>query len=307
MTKIKNALLILISLIVILALVLNFDLIADKFKKLFNVTPDLVILPGNEYVKDDKFKLVSQVEDYTPYSYQDLMNVFYSTLNQGWEEFTFYCPIEYTDCLSDVEKLSLNETLLSDINNFVHPYNSYTSIKTLFDDTGKVQILVKHLYSKKEITVIEDYVDSLFENVIKEKMTAEEKIRALHDYVINNTKYDAHRANYGTSDYDSARILGIIYDNYAICSAYADIMAVFLNRLNLPNFKVSSESHVWNVVYLNGQWLHIDLTWDDPITTTGRDILDHSYFLIDNNKLERISKDNTDHVFDKSVYLELDY
>ena len=74
MTKIKNALLILISLIVILALVLNFDLIADKFKKLFNVTPDLVILPGNEYVKDDKFKLVSQVEDYTPYSYQDLIS-----------------------------------------------------------------------------------------------------------------------------------------------------------------------------------------------------------------------------------------
>ena len=36
MTKIKNALLILISLIVIMALILNFDLIADKFKKLFN-------------------------------------------------------------------------------------------------------------------------------------------------------------------------------------------------------------------------------------------------------------------------------
>ena len=84
-------------------------------------------------------------------------------------------------------------------------------------------------------------------------------------------------------------------------------MAVFLNRLGLPNFKVSSESHVWNVVYLNNQWLHLDLTWDDPITTNGRDILDHSYFLIDNNKLERISKDNKDHIFDKSVYLELDY
>ena len=138
-------------------------------------------------------------------------------------------------------------------------------------------------------------------------MTTEQKIKALHDYVINNTKYDAQRANNGTSDYDSARIMGIIYDNYAICSGYADIMAVFLNRLGLPNFKVSSESHVWNVVYLNNQWLHLDLTWDDPITTNGRDILDHSYFLIDNNKLERISKDNKDHIFDKSVYLELDY
>ena len=89
MTKIKNALLILISLIVIMALILNFDLIADKFKKLFNVTPDLVILPGNDYVKKDEFKLISQVDDYVPYSYQDLMNIFYSTLNQGWDDFTF--------------------------------------------------------------------------------------------------------------------------------------------------------------------------------------------------------------------------
>ena len=36
-----------------------------------------------------------------------------------------------------------------------------------------------------------------------------------------------------------------------------------LDRLSIPNFKVTSEEHVWNVIYYNGKWTHIDATWDD--------------------------------------------
>ena len=305
MTKIKNAILIIISIIVILALCFNFELIADKLKELFNITPEIVIKPANEYTRDTEYKLVKQVDEYVPYEYQDLINIFYSTLNQGWDDFTFYCPVEYTNCLKDVERLSLDEVLLSDINNFVHPYNSYSSIKTLYDETGKVEILVTHLYGKKDIELSENYINSLFSELIKDDMNTEEKILVLHDYIINNTKYDSERANQGDSKYDSARIMGIINDHYALCSAYSDLMGVILDKLGVPNFKVSSESHVWNAVYLNGKWLHLDLTWDDPITNTGRDILDHHYFLIDNAKLEELSKGNSDHIFDKNIYAEL--
>ena len=304
MTKIKNALLILISFIVVLALVLNFDFIADKLKKIFNITPEIIIQPSNKFTKEDKFMLVSQVEDYVPYNYQDLMNIFYSTLNQGWEEFTFYCPIEYTTCLKDVERLSLDEELLSNINNFVHPYNS-SSIKTLYDDTGKIQILVTHLYNHDEITMSDQYIDDLFKKLVRNDMSQEEIIRKLHDYIINNTKYDSAKANHYDSPYDSARIMGIIEDHYALCSAYSDLMAVILERLDIPNFKVSSESHVWNAVFINGEWLHLDLTWDDPIASNGRDILDHNYFLINNERLEELSKKNEDHHYDKNIYLEL--
>ncbi|UKI58189.1 MAG: hypothetical protein L6V81_01725 [Clostridium sp.] len=36
-----------------------------------------------------------------------------------------------------------------------------------------------------------------------------------------------------------------------------------LDKLHIPNFKVTSSEHVWNVVYYNGKWTHIDATWDD--------------------------------------------
>ncbi len=306
MIKLKNIISLVVTFLVIILVVLKFDAITDKLREIIYVQPDLIIEPGNNYVKNDKYMLINQVDEYIPYNYDDLKNIFYSVLNQGWDEFTFYCPTSYLECLDDVEKLSYDEILLSDINNFVHPYNSYSTIKTLYDDLGEVTIKVKHLYSKEEIKKIDKDIDIIIENNIHEHMSEKEKIKALHDYIINNTKYDIKRANDGTSEYDSARILGVLYDHYSICSGYADIMAVILEKLDIPNFKIASATHVWNAVYLDGKWLHLDLTWDDPVSSSGKDILDYTYFLIDNNTLKLIDEKGNEHTFDINVYSEFD-
>ncbi len=307
MIKIKNFMFFLISILVILMIVINFDTLSSRFKDILRIHPELVIKPGNEYQKDDSFLFVKQVDSYTPYNYEELKNIFYSVLNQGWNEFTFYCPVEYQECLNDVADISYDKLLLSNINNFVHPYNSYTSIKTLFDETGEITIKVTHLYSNEEIDRIDKDIDLLIENVVKDSMSDKEKILALHDYIINNTKYDIERANSETnsSEYDSARILGVLYDHYAICSGYADLMAVILEKLNIPNYKISSETHVWNALYLDNEWWHLDLTWDDPISTSGKDILDHSYFLIDSKTLRELDAGIKDHIYDKDIYMEV--
>lgn len=286
---------------------LNHNIISGRLKDVFRIHPEMVIKDGNDYVKKNNYYFVSQVDDYVPYDYDDLKNIFYSVLNQGWDEFTFYCPVEYKECLDDVYKISNDKVLLSNINNFVHPYNSYSSIKTLYDETGEVTIKVYHLYSVNEIENIDAEIDKIIANNTNSNMSDKDKILALHDFIINNTKYDTIRANSSdnTSDYDSARIQGVLYDHYAICSGYSDIMAVMLNKLNINNYKISSETHVWNAVYLNGKWVHLDLTWDDPVSTSGKDILDHSYFLIDNETLKELDTENSDHIYDKSVYYEM--
>ncbi len=80
-------------------------------------------------------------------------------------------------------------------------------------------------------------------------------------------------------------------------------MELFLEKLGVESFKVSSEEHVWNAVYLNDTWLHLDLTWDDPITTSGEDYLSKDYFLITTEQLEAITI--REHNYDKNVYKEL--
>ena len=77
---------------------------------------------------------------------------------------------------------------------------------------------------------------------------------------------------------------------------------IFLNKLDVPNYRISSENHVWNLVYLDGNWYHLDLTWDDPVTENNTNIRLDNFLLITTDQLEQL--DTGYHVYDKSVYLE---
>ena len=80
-------------------------------------------------------------------------------------------------------------------------------------------------------------------------------------------------------------------------------MELILERLGIENYKISSDNHVWNAVNLNNTWYHLDLTWDDPITSNNTPVLDHSFFLINTKKLLEI--ETTEHQFDQDIYQEL--
>lgn len=302
MIKIKRIISFFISIVVILVIILNFDFIKEKFLELTDLSKRIEIKEGNGYQKEYDFISLQQVENYIPNNYDDLINIFYSVLNQGWDEFTFYCPSEYVDCLDDVADISFNDVLLSEINNYVHPYNGYSSIKTLYDDTGKITIQIVHIYTDDEISLIDNTINEIIRNNVNEKMTDIEKIKALHDYIINNTTYDTKKDE---SIYDSSRMTGLLYEHYAVCSGYTDVMAVMLEKLGIKNFRVASGSHIWNAVYVNNSWLHLDLTWDDPVVKSGKDILDHSYFLIDNDTLFKLDEVEKQHEFNKNFYIEL--
>ena len=117
------------------------------------------------------------------------------------------------------------------------------------------------------------------------------------------SEYDSDRSDNNIIKYKSDIAYGPLFEGYAICGGYTDLMAIFLNDMNIKNYKVSSENHVWNVLYLNGNWLNLDLTWDDPITNDGTDIIEYSFFLINTKKLEQIEKNQ--HLFDKEIYKEI--
>ena len=43
---------------------------------------------------------------------------------------------------------------LSNINNFVHPYNSFTNIKTTISESGEINLEITYLYSEEEINIL---------------------------------------------------------------------------------------------------------------------------------------------------------
>ncbi len=311
MIKLKRIVFIIVWIVVIVVIGMNYEKIYSRINEFFTNKREPVIKDSNIYERNYDYMFVKDVSYFEPDSYTDLVNIYYTVLNNGWDEFTFYCSEDYDDCLDDVGKLSNDNDLLSNINDFINPYNSYKAIKTSYDESGEITVKVTHLYNSKEIKDIETELDRIIQENVNDKMDNREKIKVLHDYIVNNTKYDSKKANEDDSPYDSARINGVLFDHYGICSGYADTMAVILDKLEIPNFKVSSSNHVWNAVYLDNKWYHLDLTWDDPVTTTGKDLLEHSYFLISTEELRNqdlknnnSNDDQNNHYFDENIYLE---
>ena len=132
-------------------------------------------------------------------------------------------------------------------------------------------------------------------------MSTKDKIKAIHDYIINNTEYDTKKSdNIKDTTYKSNTAYGVLIQGYGICSGYSDAMKLFLDKLNIVNYKASNDQHIWNVVLLDGNWYHLDLTWDDPVSD--KNITRDNYFLITSTTLAQLDDDV--HYFNQAYFNE---
>ena len=267
---------------------------------------NVVFGDANSYYKDYDYGFVQNTTSLFPKNRQDVLNIIYTTLNRGLDNVTFYC--DYDECLSEVNDIAENSLYLSTINNLVHPYNSYSNISFEMNNSGKVHINVSRIYSDSSIFMVNDRIKEITDSIITDDMSTYDKILAFHDYIVDHTVYDSSVSinNQLSSGTNSNNAVGLLFEGKAICSGYSDVMAVFLNMYGVNNYKISSDEHIWNLVNIDGEWKHIDVTWDDPITSNGANILLHDFFLISTDDLfiKESSFDKDNHQFDKNLYLE---
>ena len=257
-------------------------------------------LENNKYYREYNFNYVSNTNKFIPENKQDILNIYYTVINSGMNEFTFYCSNEYLTCQDDVSDIANDQNILSNINNFVHPYNSFKSIQTEISSSGEVNLEVSKVYDEKMIYLIDYEIEKIISKEITDKMNDKEKIKKIHNYIINNTKYDQDRSDNKITNYSSDNAYGVLTENYGVCGGYTDTMMLFLERFDIKSIRISSENHIWNYVYLDDEWFHLDLTWDDPISNDNKDILDDTYFLINSDTLKEFESE--EHYFDESIY-----
>ena len=269
----------------------------------------IVINEPNEYKRNYDFLYVQQTNDFYPKNIQDVYNIFYTILNNGWTNFAFFCDDSYTSCLTDIDNLTKNSDILSDINNFVPVFNTFDKISVYTNNFGKINVDVTYAYNETEINAINKKLDEFIKNNIKDYMQVEDKIRLFHDYVVENAEYDTERAELieqhlddSNSLYESHIAYGPLLQGYAICGGYSDAMALFLDRIGVINYKIATDNHIWNLVKINDKWYHLDLTWDDPVLSNGENIIMHNFFMITTEELEEINTGQ--HDYPKNIYLE---
>lgn len=120
-------------------------------------------------------------------------------------------------------------------------------------------------------------------------MTDIEKAIVIHDYLALNGEYDYERYltyvnSNNNKDFDlpasSYNLKGILINKIGVCQSYAYAYKYILKKLGVECDLVSSApmNHMWNIVKIDGQWYHVDVTWDDP-TWDRFGKVNHNFFL----------------------------
>ena len=119
-----------------------------------------------------------------------------------------------------------------------------------------------------------------------------ERVKLFHDYIINRTVYTA------SGHISIAETDGPILYGKALCEGYSRAFEYLCQSVGIECVCISgtarsslgSGGHMWNMVKLDDKWYHVDVTWDDPVTTSGEQILEYDYFLLSDSQ---IKKDHT--------------
>ncbi|MBK5245677.1 MAG: hypothetical protein JJE49_00230 [Peptostreptococcaceae bacterium] len=191
-------------------------------------------------------------------------------------------------------------------------YPSKVSIKWLYTDGYEVAYSYLYPSSSLELSAknleIRKVVDSFLQNEITHDMSNKDKIKAVHDYLIKTAKYDTALVQNtelsADNTSDSYMAYGVLVKDLGVCDSYAKAFNMFMDILGIPSERVVGTSHynnkpvshAWNRVFVDDQYLNIDVTWDDPVPDRGNRVR-YDYFLITDKDLAK------DHNWDTSQFI----
>jgi hypothetical protein len=273
--------------VVILALLLTFfrsykDWREGK-KSIQTAASENQVLSGMDEVAEALSEEIDSGSDGTVTLY--ISNVSEEELTQiNFYLVTLYGTVDTLSILNQEDGISKVEFSIVRSDNY-YVYNCYVNGRAIPADKTKAQ----ELYNE---------VCRIMDSVIQPGMTDYQKELQLHDYLVNHCTY-----SFGSADNDNVyRAYGALVEGQAVCNGYAESMALLLSCAGVNNQVVTgwgdNDLHAWNLVEIDGDWYHLDATWDDPVGD--EEVLSHAYFNVTDEIMEQR------HVWQEEDYVSCD-
>ena len=121
-------------------------------------------------------------------------------------------------------------------------------------------------------------------------LSEEEKLHYVHDWLVNNVRYDKLYKNY------AHEVLGPLCHGVGVCEGIAKTMKLLLDELDMESLIVIGEEnadkrgiegmrHAWNIVRVDGKLYHVDTTFDATMRLGGMNRYD--YFMLSDEEIFR--------------------
>lgn len=184
------------------------------------------------------------------------------------------------------QAINNNPDLFYVSSSFSYSYNSAGYI---------VKFTPKYLGTAAEIEAQKDTfyaaVNS-FKAQIDSSLSDAEIALQVHDNLATTVAYDYDNYKNNSVPAVSHTAYGALVDHVAVCDGYALAYSYLLNQcFGISTSLVTSTAmnHAWNVVKIDGNYYHVDVTYDDPVVNGGSKVyyVYHNYFLCSDDGLKQ--------------------
>lgn len=195
------------------------------------------------------------------------------------ESYYYETEVDVTECNVTEEELQDAHTALYDACEL--PWYAAGTYEYTYDvDTKQVFTFTPHCLEEEEYdrALYERRLAEILNSAVFEGMSQWQMCLSIHDTLVSQSRYDESQTmNYG---YD------LLIRGSAMCRGYAEAYKELLSRVGIPCEIVVSEEmdHVWNLVCIDDNWYHVDVTWADPYPDI-YGYVSHEYFLVTDEEI----------------------
>ncbi len=155
-------------------------------------------------------------------------------------------------------------------------------------ETGYVtEMKFSYVYTSEEVDEMREELYNAAHDILSQitpEMSDYEIVKHFHDSIIMSCEYKDEVQN-------PNNVYGCLVDQQALCQAYSQAFTFLCHQAGIETFVilgVANEPHMWNVVKMDGEYYHIDLTWDDPDRTKNPDSIRYDYFGLTDERIRQL-------------------
>lgn len=159
-------------------------------------------------------------------------------------------------------------------------------------------ISLSYDFTKDETEYYAKKVKQKSQEILKEADGAEtlsEYLLSIHNSILKEASYD-----YSFSEPGVYEAFGVLVDGTGVCESYSRAFQYLCQCIGVDNILVvglsGDEPHMWNMIMLDDDWYHSDLTWDDE---DGGSII-YDYFCFNDMNLKSYGERNISPELDES-------
>lgn len=176
------------------------------------------------------------------------------------------------------------------------------------------KILLKYGIDREEREKLQKQMDEMipkFVEDIDDKMSAYDAAIRIYAKVVNATDYDTIALNEQKAKGGPAKdeidylrtICGVFIRGTAVCEGYARAIAYLMQKCGIECAEAAGyitkadggqgTPHAWNIIKIDGEYYHVDATWDDYSNTNQavkHDEFGYNYFCITTEEIQRTRK-----------------